>query len=420
MCDCVNHYEKMLYDNAQLALAYLRGCLLTHEETFRRVCSETLDFVLRELTHPLGGFYSSLDADSQGEEGKFYIWEYAELQSALGDDFEFFKTAYGITPAGNWEGKTVLQRALDDATLAARFGLTESALAEKLAGCHARLLSARSHRIRPATDDKILTAWNALMLQAFAEAARYLQRDDYLQAARRNANFLLENLVVDGKLLRSWREGVAQHNAYLEDYAALALALLSLYQSDPQPKWYAAALKLTDTMTTHYADPSGGFFDTRDDHEALLIRPKDTQDNATPCGNSLAAHALLRLAAYGDRPGFRKTAEDLLAPLLETATRYPTAFANWLSAADFALGPVNEIAILGANPQELTQTLWKEYRPRQVAAISAFPPPEGSPALLHDRPLLNRQPTAYVCRNFTCKQPVNTPGELAAQLSSGA
>ncbi|GAB4487803.1 MAG: thioredoxin domain-containing protein [Anaerolineales bacterium] len=414
----VPHFEKMLYDNAQLALAYLHGYLLTREAKFRQVCEETLNFVLREITHPFGGFYSSLDADSEGEEGKFYVWEYDELQSALSDDFDFFKTAYGITPSGNWEGKTILQRALDDSTLAARFGLTETTLNQKLTDCHARLLAARSRRIRPATDDKILTAWNALMLYAFAEAARYLQRDDYLEAARRNANFLLENLMVQGKLLRSWRDGQAQHNAYLEDYAALTLALLSLYQADPQPKWYAAALALADDLVAHYTDPSGGFFDTRDDHEALLIRPKDTQDNATPCGNSLAAHALLQLAAYGDRPDFRKTAEDMLAPILETAVRYPTAFANWLSAADFALGPVNEVAILGANPQELVQTLWKEYRPRQVTAISAFPPPAGSPALLHNRPLRNGQPTAYLCRNFVCKQPVTTPDELATQLSS--
>ncbi len=413
----VPHFEKMLYDNAQLALAYLHGYLLTREARFRQTCEETLDFVLRELTHPLGGFYSSLDADSEGEEGKFYVWEYDELQSALGADFDFFKTAYGITPAGNWEGKTVLQRALDDSTLAARFHLPEPALTEKLSACHARLLAARAARVRPATDDKILAAWNALMLQAFAEAARCLQREDYLQAARRNADFLLQNLVVDGKLLRSWRDGQARHNAYLEDYAALALALLSLYQSDPQPQWYAAALALADDMTAHYADPSGGFFDTRDDHESLLIRPKDIQDNATPCGNSLAAQALLRLAAYGDRPNFRKTAEEMLAPLLETVVRYPTAFANWLNAADFALGPVNEVAILGANPQELVQTLWREYRPRQVAAISTFPPPQGSPALLQDRPLLNSQPTAYVCRDFICKQPVNAAQELAAQLT---
>jgi hypothetical protein len=419
----VPHFEKMLYDNAQLALAYLHGYLLTGEEKFRQVCQETLDFVLREMTHPQGGFFSSLDADSDGEEGKFYVWDLDEIKSVLGDNFEFFKTAYGITAAGNWEGKTVLQRALDDASLASRFHLTESALAAKLAECHARLLTVRSTRIRPGTDNKILTAWNALMLQAFAEAARYLQRDDYLDAARRNANFLLENLYVNGKLLRSWRDGAARHNAYLEDYAALTLALLSLYQSDPHPKWYTAALTLADEMVTHYTDPQGGFFDTRDDHEALLIRPKDTQDNATPSGNALAANALLQLAAYGDRLELRKTAEDMLAPVLETAVRYPTAFAKWLCAADFALGPVNEVAVVGegehSQTQALLKTLWDAYRPYQVAAISGFPAPEGSPALLQERPLVNGQPTAYVCRGFVCQQPVNTPEGLAEQLSAG-
>ncbi|MDW8277569.1 MAG: thioredoxin domain-containing protein [Anaerolineales bacterium] len=414
----VPHFEKMLYDNAQLALVYLHGYLLSGEESFRQVCEETLDFVLREMTHPLGGFYSSLDADSEGEEGKFYVWEFDELKDLLGDEFAFFQSAYGLTPAGNWEGKIVLQRALDDATLAARFGLTRETARQRLSALHARLLEVRTRRTRPATDDKILTAWNALMLQAFAEAARYLGRADYLQAARRNATFLLQNLMVEGKLLRSWREGMARHSAYLEDYAALGLGLLSLYQSDPAPEWYVAALRLADDLMNRFADPAGGFFDTPADHESLLLRPKDLQDNATPSGNALAAHLLLQLAAYGDRPAWRRTAEEMLAPVLETAVRYPTAFARWLTAADFALGPVNEVAIVGAYPNRLLETLWKTCRMRQVVAISAFPPPDGAPALLRDRPLLNGQPTAYVCRDFVCKQPVTRPEELEAQLNA--
>lgn len=413
----VPHFEKMLYDNAQLALAYLHGWLLTGEEPFRQVCQETLDFVLREMTHPLGGFYSSLDADSEGEEGKFYVWRFQELETLLGGDFDFFKTAYGLTPAGNWEGKIVLQRALDDATLAARFGLTPKQVRERLSALHARLRAARDRRPRPATDDKILTAWNGLMLQAFAEAARYLRRSDYLEAARRNARFLLDCLQVDGTLRRSWREDSARHNACLEDYAALASGLLSLYESDPDPHWYAAALRLADAMTERFADPNGGFFDTPVGHEPLLFRPKDLQDNATPSGNALAAHLLLRLAAYGDRPEWRQTAEEMLAPVLETAVRYPTAFAKWLSVADFALGPVNEVAIVGNAPQPLLETLWKTYRPRQVTAIADYPPPPGAPALLNDRPPREGRPTAYVCRNFVCQQPVTTPEELEAQLN---
>jgi hypothetical protein len=415
------HFEKMLYDNAQLALAYLHGYLVTGEAGFRLVCEETLDFLRREMTHPGGGFYSSLDADSEGEEGKFYVWTQDELQSALGPDFDFFKAAYGITPLGNWEGKTILQRALDDSTLAARSKIDPETVPAKLAECHSKLFTVRNGRTRPGTDDKILVLWNALTLSAFAEAARYLDRQDYLETAIHNAHFLLENLYINGRLLRSWRAGQAKHNAYLEDYAGLVHALLVLYQSDPNPEWYASALKLADEMVAHYADPNGGFFDTRDDHEKLLVRPKDVQDNATPCGNALAATTLLELAAYGNRNAWRDLAEEMLAAIQDSALRYPTAFAQWLCAADFATGPTREVAIVGdsddAKTQELLKTLWKSYRPRQVTAVSAYPPETGSPALLQDRPLLNNQPTAYICQGFVCLQPVNSPDEMEVQLT---
>ncbi|HLO14402.1 MAG TPA: thioredoxin domain-containing protein, partial [Anaerolineales bacterium] len=299
------HFEKMLYDNAQLALVYLHGYLVSSEVRYRGVCEETLDFLLREMTHPNGGFYSSLDADSEGEEGKFYVWTHDEIQSILGPDFDFFKAAYGITPQGNWEGKTILQRALDDPSLAARFKLDAEIVHTKLAESHSKLLEVRNTRVRPGTDDKVLVMWNALALLAFAEAGRYLDRKDYLDAARRNARFLLDNLYITDRLLRSWREGQAKHNAYLEDYAGLILALLALYQSDSNQESYTTAQILADQMVAHFADPDGGFFDTRDDHEALLVRPKDIQDNATPSGNALAATALLQLATYGDRSKWR-------------------------------------------------------------------------------------------------------------------
>jgi uncharacterized protein YyaL (SSP411 family) len=231
------------------------------------VCEETLDFTLRELTHPDGGFYSSLDADSEGKEGKFYVWTQEEIKETLGSDFEFFKAAYGITPQGNWEGKTILQRALDDSSLATRFKMDRDTVPSKLADCHSKLLTVRNTRIRPGTDDKVLVMWNALALSAFAEAGRYLNSKHYLDAAINNAHFLIDNLFIDGRLLRSWREGNAKYNAYLEDYAGLIHALLALYQSDPNPAWYAAALKLGDEMVAHFVDPNGGFFDTRDDHE---------------------------------------------------------------------------------------------------------------------------------------------------------
>ena len=415
------HFEKMLYDNAQLAQAYLHAYLVTGEVKYRQICEETLDFILREMTHPNGGFYSSLDADSEGEEGKFYVWTQDEIQNTLGSDFEFFKAAYGITPQGNWEGKTILQRALDDVSLATRFKLDPKTVLSKLAECHSKLLAFRNTRIRPGTDDKVLVMWNALMLSAFAEAGRYLNRKDYLDVAIRNARFLMDNLYVDGRLLRSWREGQAKHNAYLEDYAGLILALLALYQSDPNPAWYADALKLGDEMVAHFADAKGSFFDTRDDHETLLLRPKDIQDNATPSGNALAATALLELAAYGDRNDWRSVAESMLGSIQNAMLRYPTAFGQWLRAADFAVGPTHEVAIIGKHDdlqtQELLKVLWKNFRPRQVTAISAYPPEPGSSALLKDRPLLNGQPTAYVCRGFVCLQPVNSPSEMESQLT---
>jgi uncharacterized protein len=415
------HFEKMTYDNAQLALAYLHGYLVTGNADYRRICEETLDFVLRELTHSEGGFFSSLDADSEGDEGKFYVWTQDELEGVLGSDFDFFKTAYGISTSGNWEGKTILQRALDDATLVARFKLEQKEIQKKLSTCHTKLLEVRSSRIRPATDDKVLVMWNSLMLKAFAEAGRYLNRQDYLQVAIRNARFLLSNLYINDRLHRSWREGQAKHNAYLEDYAGLILALLGLYQSDPNPEWYLSALKLADEMVEHFVDPNGGFFDTRDDHETLLVRPKDIQDNATPSGNALAATALLELAAYGDRTEWRDSAEEMLSSVFGSMLRYPTAFAQWLCAADFAIGPTDEVAIIGdsqrTETKELLNTLWKTYRPRQVTAISNYPPEPDGPALLKDRPLLNDLPTAYICQGFVCLQPVNSPAEMETQLT---
>jgi uncharacterized protein YyaL (SSP411 family) len=415
------HFEKMLYDNAQLAQVYLHAYLLTGEQQFRRVCEETLDFILREMTHSEGGFYSSLDADSEGEEGKFYVWTSGELKAVLGDDYDFFKTAYGVTEQGNWEGKTILQRALDDSTLAAKFDLSIEDANIKLSDCHTKFLIKRNERIRPGTDDKVLVFWNALALVAFAEAGRYLKREDYTETAIRNAQFLLDNLYQDERLFRSWRNHQAKHNAYLEDYASFILGLLALYQTDHNSKWYATAKKLAEEMVTHFKDSDNGFFDTRDDHETLLIRPKGIQDNATPSGNALAATALLQLTAYGEKPEWRDIVEEMISSNLEIILRHPTAFAQWLCAADFAMGPVEEVIVVGdlsdSETRAVLEIIWNTFRSRQVNAISAFPPALDSPPLLQDRPLLNNLPTAYVCQNFVCNQPTNDPKELETQLS---
>jgi uncharacterized protein YyaL (SSP411 family) len=427
--DCVTHLEKMLYDNAQLALVYLHAYKVTGHDFYRWICEETLDFVIREMTHPQGGFYSSLDADSEGEsglaEGEFYVWMPEEINAAIPDpnDARLIKAAYGVTETGNFEGQNVLQRVLDDEEIAAEFDIHLDDITGKLAKLHTLLLNYRTQRKRPGTDDKVITFWNGLMLMAFAEAGRYLKREDYTQAAIRNATFLMENLYQDDRLLRSWRDGQAKHNAYLEDYAALILGLLALYQTDLQVHWFHEAVSLAENMVPHFRDPQGGFFDTRDDHEALIYRPKDTQDNATPSGNALAALALLQLSAYSGNGEWRSMAEEMIGQMVAMAVRYPTSFGQWLSALDFAVGPVHEVAILGnmASPQfqDLRDTLWSGYRPRLVAALSQFPSQAESPQLLADRHLLNHQPTAYVCQNFTCQLPVSTSEDLSAQLSAG-
>jgi uncharacterized protein YyaL (SSP411 family) len=372
-------------------------------------------------------------------EGKFYAWEAAEIQSTLGDDWEFFKTTYGIATTGNWEGKTVLQRAIDDATLAAKFQLPEAEVTAKLAGCHSRLLAARTARQRPGTDDKVITAWNGLMLSAFAEAARILEsgssvsgaevnppHSTYRDIADRNANFLLTALRPDGKLRRVWRNGKTSGEVFLEDYAALILGLLDLYQADFNTSWFSASLELADEMITRFSDPAGGFFDTPADDvrtdglPPLLYRPKDLQDNATPSGNALAAEALLKLAAYTGRSDYRSLAEKSLRLVVEPALRYPTAFARWLSAADFSLAQVKQVAIIGEEnapeTQKMLRLIREKYRPNMIVALSSYPPAADSPALLADRPLINNKPSAYVCEGFVCKMPVTTADELAKLL----
>ena len=439
----VPHFEKMLYDNAQLARAYLHAWQITGDPFFKQIVTETLDFIEREMTHADGGFYSSLDADSEGEEGKFYVWSLDEVRSTLKDDSDFLEAAYGITAHGNWEGHNVLQRALDDASLAARFRLTPEAVPTKLADCHARILTARTARIRPGTDDKVLTSWNGLMLATMAEASRVIaskakqspastieiassgyrppRNDKYYLLAAQNAEFLLSALRPNGKLKHSWRDGKTSNEVFLEDFAAMILGLLELYQTDFNNKWFAAAKELADEMIELFDDPAGGFFDTSKDGETLLLRPKDVQDNATPSGNALACEALLKLAAFTDEGKYRDLAEKALGLVVGMAVRYPTAFGRWLSAADFALGNTKQIAVMYEANQEdasaLLRVIRSVYRPNAILAASAYPPDQQTaPALLMERPLKAGKATVYVCEGFVCKNPVTSVIELEELL----
>ncbi|MFT3895762.1 MAG: thioredoxin domain-containing protein [Anaerolineales bacterium] len=427
----VPHFEKMLYDNAQLARAYLHAWQITGDVSFRRIVTETLDFVAREMTHPEGGFYSSLDADSEGEEGKFYVWTLDEIRSVLQEDSDFFEAAYGVSIKGNWEGKTVLQRQLDDASLAARFRLDPDAVPVKLSECHSRLLAVRAERIRPGTDDKVLTSWNGLMLATIAEAARVLESGSLLpnadpQAgqlhilATRNAEFLLNELRPNGKLKHNWREGKTSNDVFLEDYTALILGLLELYQTDFNDKWFASAKELADEMIELFEDPAGGFFDTSKDGENLLLRPKDVQDNATPSGNALACEALLKLAAFTDEGRYHDLAEKALGLVVGMSVRYPTAFGRWLSAADMAIDNGKQVAVVSeagaGNVSDFVRVVRSQYRPNLVVAASAYPPSVDAPTLLRDRPLKDGKTTVYVCEGFVCKNPVTTIPELEELL----
>jgi uncharacterized protein YyaL (SSP411 family) len=413
----VPHFEKMLYDNAQLARVYLHAWQITHNEFYRRIAEETLDYVAHEMTDPGGGFYSSQDADSEGVEGKFFVWTPEEIRAALGEEAQLFIDAYGVTERGNFEGKNILYVARDADVLAAMHTLSMQDVETRLVAARQKLFEVREGRVKPARDEKVLTGWNGLMLAAFAEAARVLKREDYRTIAERNADFLLRELRDrGGRLHRSWKAGNVRHMGYLEDYANLIEGLLALYETTFDAQWFVAARELADTMLEHFADPAGGFFDTSDDAEALVTRPKDLQDNAVPSGNAMAAIVLLKLGAFTGEGRYTDAAERALRMVQPALGSAPTGFAQWLSALDFALGEPREIAIVGdGGADKLLDVVWSEYRPNQVVAC-ARGAEDASVPLLERRTPLNGKATAYVCRNFVCELPVTEPEALAAQL----
>ncbi|MCZ2115968.1 MAG: thioredoxin domain-containing protein [Anaerolineae bacterium] len=416
------HFEKMLYDNALLARVYLHAWQVTGKPLYRRVVEETLDFITREMRHESGGFYSSYDADSEGEEGKFYVWSAGEIRAALGPDAELFMAAYDVSERGNWEGHNILNMPRDLAEIAEARQLDEAELERRLAANRQTLYDLRARRVWPGLDDKVLTAWNGLMLAAFAEAGRALKRPDYTGIATQNAGFLWAHLRQDdGRLLRSWQaDAGARYNGYLEDYAFLADGLLALYQTTFEPRWFAWARELADRMLAHFRDSEGGgFYDTSDDHETLLHRPKDVQDNATPSGNSMAATGLLMLSLYTGEGRYWDIAEAMVAALYEPMARYPIAFSQWLSAAAFIQSRPQELAIAGdpgaADTRALLDVAGGRYRPNLVVA-AGNEDAAGIIPLLADRPQIDGRATAYVCRQFVCRLPVDEPGALAGQL----
>ena len=401
------HFEKMLYDNALLARAYLDAWQAVRDPEFLRVALETIEFVRRELLAPEGGFFSSLDADSEGEEGRFYLFTAAEIRELLGEDAEAFARVFDVSEPGNFEGRSILHVIGEDA-------------GGVMARARPRLMAARERRTRPRRDEKVLAAWNGLMLRAVSDAARVLDRRDLLQLARANAAFLLNQMENRGRLRRSYKDGRAGPAGFLEDQAAVADGLLSLYEAGFETRWLDAVRSLCMAMIRDFWDEAAGaFFDTARDHETLVVRPQDPTDNATPSGTSMAADVLLRAGTLLGEAGWVDCARSVLERLGSLAAQTPTAFGRLLAVLDFHLGRPVEIALIGdpggADTAELLREVRNRYLPNRLLAQAPTGDGVDIP-LLERRGRLESRATAYLCEGFVCQAPTTDPAELGRQL----
>ncbi len=423
----VPHFEKMLYDNALLARAYLEGYQVTGDDSFRRVATSTLDYVLREMVAPDGGIYSSTDADSEGEEGKFFVWTPEQIAAVLGEEeARCFNAYYDITPAGNWEGVSIPNTPETLGTVAEQLGVAPAELERSLDRARAKLYAARDKRVRPALDDKIITAWNGLMIGALAEGYRVLRDARYLAAAERAATFLLEKLSrEDGGLFRTYRAGKAHLHAVLEDNAYLSEGLIDLYEAGGSVRWLHEAERLLDRTLEDFGDEeSGAFYNTARDHERLIMRYRDGADGATPAGNAVAAHALARLSYHFDRPELRHAAARAIKAFGPHITRFPRGFAKSLVAVDFLLEPPVELAFVGARGsselEALERASARHYQPNRIAAVFDPKADDGLDRLplLHGKTLVDGAAALYICRDFACQSPLTDPADVEAQLAA--
>jgi hypothetical protein len=412
----VPHFEKMLYDNALLARTYLHAWQETGHERYRRVAERTLDWAMTEMRDPAGGFYASLDADSDGTEGLFYTWTVDELLEVLGDRAELAMATFGITASGNFEGRNVLHLPS---------GTPPDELDPVVEEVRAELLRARAGRVRPSLDDKVLCSWNALMISALAEAGAVLNRSDYVGAARECADFIWADMRdSQGSLLRTWRNGQARLNAYLEDHAFLLEALLCLYQATFAEEVFGRARGLAESMIDRFADRDrGGFFSTSHDHETLIARRKDIGDHPIPSGSSSAALGLLRLANLTGEHSYTREAEGVLKLLAPATARQPDAFGHLLQALDLYLSPPRELAVVTPGPEldrgemaPMLNVVHSRYRPRLV--VAAGPDGTSVPPLMLGRRAVGGKATAYVCEGLSCRAPVTDPNQLEEELDA--
>lgn len=413
----IPHFEKMLYDNAQLVRIYLHLFQITKDDFYKRIAVETLEYIKREMLHEKGGFYSAQDADSEGVEGKFFVWTPKEVEEHLGEkEAQVFNFYYDISEDGNFEEKNILNVRNSLAETAEVFKISQSELHAILSNGCEKLFSQREKRINPLRDEKVLTAWNGLMLSAFAEASAILQSEDYLQIAQKNADFILENMQKDGYLLRSWKDGTAKLNAYLEDYANFADGLIELFQVSGEIKYLQEAKRLAEILINEFWDEeNGGFFFTGNNHEELVVRSKDFFDNATPSGNSVAADVLLKLSKLTGEEKYERFAVAILRLVTSQVKRYPNGFGRVLSTLEFYLNPTKEIVILG-DSREMKREIWSNYLPNKIIVLAENTENAETIPLLAERKLIDGKTTVYVCENFVCQRPVTTIEELKEQL----
>ena len=417
----VPHFEKMLYDNAEIPRLYLDLFQITGDDAYRRVVVDTLDYLLREMRHEGGGFYSATDADSEGEEGKFFVWTPAEVAAVVdAADVELVCRYWDITDEGNFEGANIAHVTLGVDQVARLFGRSPEEAAAAIETARLALFAARRRRVPPACDDKILTSWNALLIGTLAEAGRVLDEPRYIAAAAAAADFLWSQVRRNGRLLHGWTKGEAKQDAFLDDHAFLAAAVLDLYEATGDPKQLSRARELVGALETRFHDDAGGgYFFTPHDGEALIVRTKSGADGSIPSGNGVAAVTLLRLHAFTGEERLRGRAEEILRLYQSAAAENPFGYTTWLEALErWSEGSI-EVIVVGPRDGTDTRALWRAAASRWIphrSVVRIEPDADEVPEVARDRPAVAGRATAYVCRNFTCSRPVHTPEELQSLL----
>ena len=419
----VPHFEKMLYDNALLSRLAVHLWQATGDAEARRIAEETFAWVRREMTDPQGGWYASLDADSEGHEGKFYVWSLDEVRAELGDDSALAETYWDVSAGGNFEGTNILHVTTSLAAVAAKSGLTEAEASAAIGRSREKLFARRAPRVRPARDEKVLASWNGLMLRAMAEGARAFDDAALRESALACGEFLRREMVRDGRVLRSWRNGIAKIPGFLEDHAAVALGFVALYQLTFDRSWLDDALGLSERGAAHFwDDAAGAFYDTAHDAAPLVTRPRDVTDNAIPSGTSLAVELQLVVAEYVGNPATRRRADYVLATLAEPMRRSPLGFGHLLGAADLAVHGAQQVAIAGTPSSEpfraLARAAAAHYAPSLILAGGEGAGVAGLP-LLDGRVAPTGGALAFVCEHYRCSLPTDDPKTFADQLRSG-